>query len=97
MKKIVIVTGFLLGLTACSNKAELSNVVQGKVERDEIAVVGKLAGRIDEILVQEGDFVKKGDTLWSISRRYGISIAAIVRQNRIKNPNLIYAGSSIII
>lgn len=63
MKKIVIVTGFLLGLTACSNKAELSNVVQGKVERDEIAVVGKLAGRIDEILVQEGDFVKKGDTL----------------------------------
>lgn len=63
MKKIVLVTGILLGLTACSNKAELSNVIQGKVEREEIAVVGKLAGRIDEILVQEGDFVKKGDTL----------------------------------
>lgn len=63
MKKIVLVTGILLGLTACDNKAELSNVIQGKVERDEIAVVGKLAGRIDEILVQEGDFVKKGDTL----------------------------------
>lgn len=63
MKKIVLVTGILLGLTACGNKAELSNVIQGKVERDEIAVVGKLAGRIDEILVQEGDFVKKGDTL----------------------------------
>lgn len=63
MKKIVLVTGILLSLTACGNKAELSNVIQGKVERDEIAVVGKLAGRIDEILVQEGDFVKKGDTL----------------------------------
>jgi len=63
MKKIVLVTGFLLGLTACSNKAELSNIVQGKVEREEIAVVGKIAGRIDKILVQEGDFVKKGDTL----------------------------------
>lgn len=36
--------------------------------------------------------VKRGDTLWSISRRYGTSIANIVRLNRIKNPNLIYPG-----
>lgn len=36
--------------------------------------------------------VKSGDTLWSISRRYGTSIANIVRLNRIGNPNLIYPG-----
>ncbi len=36
--------------------------------------------------------VKRGDTLWSISRRYGTSIANIVKLNRIKNPNLIYSG-----
>ena len=41
--------------------------------------------------------IQRGDTLWSISRRYGVSIATIVRQNRIKNPNLIYAGSTLII
>lgn len=63
MKKLVFITGILLSLTACKNKAEMINVIQGKVEREEIAVVGKIAGRIDEILVQEGDFVKKGDTL----------------------------------
>lgn len=63
MKKIVFVTGILLSLTACKNKAEMQNVIQGKVERDEIAVVGKIAGRIDQILIQEGDFVQKGDTL----------------------------------
>ena len=39
--------------------------------------------------------IKWGDTLWSISRRYGVSIAQIVKLNRIKNPNLIYAGSII--
>lgn len=39
--------------------------------------------------------IRWGDTLWSISRRYGIPIAQIVRLNRIKNPNLIYAGSII--
>ena len=36
--------------------------------------------------------IKYGDTLYSISRRYNTSIAYLVRINRIKNPNLIYAG-----
>lgn len=39
--------------------------------------------------------VQWGDTLWSISRRYGVSIATIVRLNRIQNPNLIYAGDTL--
>lgn len=39
--------------------------------------------------------IKWGDTLWSISRRYGVPIAKIVRLNRIQNPNLIYAGQTI--
>lgn len=39
--------------------------------------------------------IKWGDTLWSISRRYGVPIATIVRLNRIQNPNLIYAGQTL--
>lgn len=39
--------------------------------------------------------IRWGDTLWSISRRYGVSIATIVRLNRIQNPNRIYAGQTI--
>ena len=39
--------------------------------------------------------IKWGDTLYSISRRYGVPIAAIVRLNRIQNPNLIYAGQTL--
>ena len=39
--------------------------------------------------------VRWGDTLWSISRRYGVPIATIVRLNRIQNPNLIYAGKTL--
>src|SRR5690606_19876041 len=63
MKKIICLLGITLSLAACSNKSKVAQVIQGKVERDEIAVVGKIAGRIDQILVREGDFVKKGDTL----------------------------------
>ena len=36
--------------------------------------------------------VKKGDTLWAISRRYGVTIEHIVELNNIINPNLIYPG-----
>lgn len=39
--------------------------------------------------------VRRGDTLYQISRRYNVSIAQIVRLNRIKNPNLIYAGETL--
>jgi len=41
----------------------MDSLIQGKVERDELAVVGKIAGRISKIYVNEGDLVKKGDTL----------------------------------
>ena len=37
--------------------------------------------------------VKRGDTLWGISRKFGVSIASIVMLNRIANPNLIYPGN----
>lgn len=62
MKKLLVFIG-ICTISSCSNKSEVAKSIQGKIERDEIAVVGKLAGRIDKILVNEGDFVKKGDTL----------------------------------
>ena len=46
-------------------------------------------------IVYKEDYIYSGDTLWSISRRYGVSIATIVRLNRIQNPNLIYAGQTL--
>lgn len=39
--------------------------------------------------------VKKGDTLWSISRKYGTTVQELVKINNIKNPNLIYPGQKI--
>lgn len=38
-------------------------VLQGQVEATEIRISGKLPGRIDSFLVQEGDWVRAGDTL----------------------------------
>lgn len=63
MKKSLIAFVLALSVVSCSKKSNDNVSIQGKVERDELAIVGKIAGRIDKILVQEGDFVKKGDTL----------------------------------
>jgi LysM repeat protein len=41
--------------------------------------------------------VKKGDTLWEIAKKYGTTVDALAKANNIKNPNLIYAGSKLII
>lgn len=36
--------------------------------------------------------VRRGDTLWRIAKRYGVSVKYLVRLNGIVNPNLIYPG-----
>ncbi len=37
-------------------------------------------------------YVRAGDTLWAIAREYGTTVEAIARENRIADPDLIYAG-----
>lgn len=40
--------------------------------------------------------VKKGDTMWGIARKYGVSLSALIKANpQIKDPDLIYAGQKI--
>lgn len=39
--------------------------------------------------------VVTGDTLWALGRRYQRTVRALERANRIRNPNLIYAGQQL--
>lgn len=39
--------------------------------------------------------IKRGDTLWGLSKKYGKSVKWLAQVNHIKNPNLIYAGRKI--
>lgn len=41
--------------------------------------------------------IRRGDTLWGISRKYGVSVQNIVSWNNIQNPNLIYPGQRLIL
>jgi putative chitinase len=41
--------------------------------------------------------VRRGDTLYSIARRFGVSLSSLVRVNHIINPNLIFVGQKLTI
>ena len=56
---VVVIVG-VIGFFAFTREAE---VIQGQVEVGEYRVSSKVPGRILEIRVKEGDFVKVGDTL----------------------------------
>ena len=57
---VVIVIVALIGFLALDREP---NVIQGQVEVTEYRVSSKVPGRILELRVKEGDFVKVGDTL----------------------------------
>ena len=53
----------LTTLVLSCGKSKKENLIQGKVEKEQIAVVSKIPGKILKIFVKEGDLVTKGDTL----------------------------------
>ncbi|WP_306353743.1 HlyD family secretion protein [Flavobacterium sp. '19STA2R22 D10 B1'] len=61
MKNNILFLFVLLTMIGC--KTPNDTIIQGKTERDMISVVSKVPGRIHQIKVKEGSFVKKGDTL----------------------------------
>lgn len=61
MKKIYLLLVVVISVIGCSKPK--TEVIQGKIEREQIGIVSKILGKIIEIRIQEGDFVRKGDTL----------------------------------
>ncbi len=48
-------------------------------------------------IVKITHIVRKGDTLTRISRKYGVTISAIIKQNKIKNANSLKTGARLVI
>ena len=60
----VVVLISIIGWIVLKPEAE---VIQGEVEANEVRISGKLAGRIQAYMVEEGSYVNKGDTLLLLS------------------------------
>ena len=62
-KIIPIIAIFVLLCSCASKENNKNNFIEGKVEQDQLSVVSKLAGRILDVKVAEGDEINAGDTL----------------------------------
>jgi len=62
MKRAFTILFLTIISISCKNPKN-ENIIQGKVENEQIAISSKIPGKIIKILVKEGDFVHKGDTL----------------------------------
>jgi HlyD family secretion protein len=62
MRKIITLVAIASLFIGCG-KSKKDAQIQGKVEKEQIAVVSKIPGKIIQLFVKEGDLVKKGDTL----------------------------------
>ena len=74
-------SGYEGGLTEVDvSEAQTNETAERKQENQEAAVY----------------IVKKGDTLWGIAKRCGVTLTALIQANpQIKNPNLIYPGDRV--
>lgn len=62
---LVLCVGFALAGNKVAGKEEL--IVQGNIKTEEVDLNSKIAGLVDQVLVQEGQEVKKGDKLIVLS------------------------------
>ena len=67
-----------------------------QIEAKITPVIPKVSGYIKKILVEDNQMVKKGDTLDTISRLFGVSKEAIMKENKLIFPN-ITVGDTLII
>jgi HlyD family secretion protein len=64
MKNILYTIAGVILLQSCSGDNQKKQIkLEGKIERDQIAVTTKIPGKIQKILVEAGQNVHKGDTL----------------------------------
>ena len=62
-------------------------------QEEQTAAAGKAAEAEHAVYT-----VRKGDTLWGIAKRFGVSLTALIAANpQITNPNLIYPGDRVYI
>ena len=72
-KNIIIIAAVIVALCAVfalvkhNNMKENDLIIQGNIKTEETDLNSKIAGVVDQILVEEGGEVKKGDTLIIIS------------------------------
>ena len=85
---VVLIAVIILSFVGMFLLKDKPVILQGQIEATEIRISGKLPGRIDTFLVEEGQNVKAGDTLVvinSASRSLPLSSSSGTNRSRTSN------------
>ena len=90
---IVGTDGMIEGRVDLEFSLNISNTLQINII-DEVSIDETRNKEIFSIIIY---FVKPGDTLWNIAKRFGSTVSDIVRVNNIEDENKIYPGQQLFI
>ena len=102
IKQLFIITLVAILFTACNNQEQKHKTpeFQGYVENTQVNVTTRMPGRITKIYVDEGDLLKKGDTVATLDTRELLAnrqalVAKLhnIEKNRKRVYNLYKAGA----
>ncbi len=75
----------------------MKSLFSGRLKKLSVCALATISAGIPLIAAQATSTytVEKGDTLYSISRKYGVSVTELSRENNIKNDNVIFVGQKL--
>ena len=84
------------------NIARMTGTTVGEIAKlNGIPDIDKIyAGQVLRLPVENTDsgdeyIVQKGDTLWRIAKKYGVTVTDLINLNRLRNPDMLYEGQVI--
>ncbi len=96
---LFIVVGTLIFFSCASQKKAHNSLPQSNYTTDYIVPEKEKAVVTDSVAVPEikTHIVKKGESLWVIAKKYGVTVRDLVEANHIADKNIIMVNQELII
>ena len=99
MKLTLLLFAIVLILAGCASQKSIQDISPEKTFTNDNSVVAEEVPIVTDTAVSETKIhiVQKGESLWVIANKYGVSVQDIAKANNIENASLIKINQELII
>ena len=99
MKLIGLLFIIVLMFVGCASQKKVKNSTPSETYTNDTTIVeDELVSPVDSVVNETIiHVVQKGESLWVIAKKYGVSVQDIVKANNIENKNIIKINQELII